>query len=584
MSRQASVLLALLFTSFAMHFSHKRSELLMTKVCSTVFSKSKIILNIFQNYLDTTAFKTKQQMRNCVYSFIVHFQVREMFYFGYNNYMTHAFPMDELNPHQCNGRGPDYENPENININDVLGNFSLGLVDSLDTLAIMGDSKYFKSAINQVIKSVSFDQECTVQVFESTIRMLGSLLSSHLIITEWTDVFNITMEEYDNELLSLAHDLGVRLLPAFENSDDMPIPRVHLRHGKSDLYSDSTCTAGVGTLILEFKMLGRLVGDPVFEIVAERAMDKLWNLKDSKTGLIGNVYNTKTGSWEDPMSGIGAGIDSYFEYLLKSFILFGNEKDLARFSKYYSSIARYMKRFSIDDRNLSVYDNPYYFANVHMNTGKLHNHWIDSLSAAFIGVQILHGDLEAAILHHAFFYGLWLKYDALPERYNWYLKKCEYALYPLRPEFAEATYLLYRATRHPFYLFVGEKIYNSIQMYNKAKCGYATLNSVLSKKQEDRMESFFLSETCKYLYLLFDQDNPLNKRSDFIFTTEGHLMRINRFVREKMTFFDHVDESSTSNNISHLFSCEAFPRHRQMIPPFSDEFWSNLVSFIDLKV
>lgn len=505
-----------------------------------------------------------------------------MFYFGYDNYMNHAFPMDELNPHDCNGRGPDYDNPSNININDVLGNFSLGLVDSLDTLAIMGDEQYFKNAIQYVINTVSFDQECTVQVFESTIRMLGSLLSAHLIITEWTDVFNITLHDYDNELLSLAHDLGVRLLPAFENSDEMPLPRVNLRHGKSELFSDHTCTAGVGTLILEFKMLGRLVGDPVFEMVAERAMDKLWDLKDSKTGLIGNVYNTKSASWEDPMSGIGAGIDSYFEYLLKSFILFGNEKDLSRFSDYYDSIVKYMKRYSINDDRLSDYDNPFYFANVNMKTGKLQNHWIDSLSAAFIGVQILHGDLEAAILHHALFYGLWLKYDALPERYNWHLKKCEYALYPLRPEFVEATYLLFQATRHPFYLFVGEKIYDSLQTYNKAKCGYATLNSVISKKQEDRMESFFLSETCKYLYLLFDLDNPLNKRSDFIFTTEGHLMRISKFAREKMTIFE--PQNSRSLNISHLYSCETFPKHRQMIPPFSDEFWGNLVNFIDLKV
>lgn len=38
-------------------------------------------------------------------------EAREMFYFGYNNYMKHAFPMDELNPILCSGRGPDYANP-----------------------------------------------------------------------------------------------------------------------------------------------------------------------------------------------------------------------------------------------------------------------------------------------------------------------------------------------------------------------------------------------------------------------------------------------------------------------------------------
>lgn len=52
-------------------------------------------------------------------------KAREMFYHGYNNYMTHAFPLDELDPIGCKGRGPDLENPGNININDVLGQWSL---------------------------------------------------------------------------------------------------------------------------------------------------------------------------------------------------------------------------------------------------------------------------------------------------------------------------------------------------------------------------------------------------------------------------------------------------------------------------
>ena len=38
-------------------------------------------------------------------------KARQMFYFGYNNYMNFAFPKDELDPIHCTGRGPDYENP-----------------------------------------------------------------------------------------------------------------------------------------------------------------------------------------------------------------------------------------------------------------------------------------------------------------------------------------------------------------------------------------------------------------------------------------------------------------------------------------
>jgi mannosidase alpha-like ER degradation enhancer 1 len=58
----------------------------------------------------------------------------------YDNYMKYAFPLDELNPLECSGRGPDHDNPDNININDVLGDYSLTLIDTLDTLALLGNS------------------------------------------------------------------------------------------------------------------------------------------------------------------------------------------------------------------------------------------------------------------------------------------------------------------------------------------------------------------------------------------------------------------------------------------------------------
>ena len=58
-------------------------------------------------------------------------ETRQMFTFGYDSYMKYAFPQDELDPIHCKGRGPDYENPSNININDALGDYSLTLIDVL---------------------------------------------------------------------------------------------------------------------------------------------------------------------------------------------------------------------------------------------------------------------------------------------------------------------------------------------------------------------------------------------------------------------------------------------------------------------
>ena len=56
------------------------------------------------------------------------------------------------------------------------------------------------------------------------------------------------------------------------------------------------------------------------------------------------------------------------------------------------------------------------------------------------------------------------------------------------------------------------------------RCGYATVHDVHDKSLEDRQESFFLSETVKYLYLLFDTDNPINAHERrYVFSTEGHV-------------------------------------------------------------
>lgn len=104
-------------------------------------------------------------------------------------------------------------------------------------------------------------------------------------------------------------------------------------------------------------------------------------------------------------------------------------------------------------------------------------------------------------------------------------KDIDIDFYPLRPELIESTYMLYQATQDDYYLNVGKLILNDLEKYTKTKCGYATLKNIHQKSKDDRMESFFLSETLKYLYLLFDSENLINNAdSDFVFNTEGHVL------------------------------------------------------------
>lgn len=84
-----------------------------------------------------------------------------------------------------------------------------------------------------------------------------------------------------------------------------------------------------------------------------------------------------------------------------------------------------------------------------MFSGRLMNTWMDSLQAFFPGLQVLIGDVEDAICLHAFYYAIWKRYGALPERYNWQLQAPDVFFYPLRPELVESTYLLYQVRSGP---------------------------------------------------------------------------------------------------------------------------------------
>lgn len=113
---------------------------------------------------------------------------------------------------------------ENNAYNDVSGNFSLTLIDSLDTLVVLNDRAGFEDAVRKVIHEVSFDVDTKPQIFETNIRVLGGLLSAHIFANRTGQPFHLPW--YQGELLSMAHDLGERFLPAFSTPTGLPYARV----------------------------------------------------------------------------------------------------------------------------------------------------------------------------------------------------------------------------------------------------------------------------------------------------------------------------------------------------------------------
>ena len=149
--------------------------------------------------------------------------------------------------------------------------------------------------------------------------------------------------------------------------DYIPYLQVHLINGVPVYGVTETCTAGAGTLLVEFGILSRLIKDPIYESYARRTLKSLWELKNKDTGLLGedsfiekksiwwyliflvvdtsgNTLDIQTGKWTGQISGIGAGMDSYFEYLLKSFILFNEIEDLETFQSSYETIKTYLRK------------------------------------------------------------------------------------------------------------------------------------------------------------------------------------------------------------------------------------------------
>ncbi|XP_077573010.1 ER degradation-enhancing alpha-mannosidase-like protein 3 [Stigmatopora nigra] len=492
-------------------------------------------------------------------------QVVEMFDHAYQNYMDHAYPADELMPLTCRGRVRGLE-PSRGDVDDALGKFSLTLIDTLDTLVVLNKTAEFETAVRRVLSDVRLDNDIVVSVFETNIRVLGGLLGGHSMAVMLKEEGQ-HMRWYQDELLHMAKDLGLRLLPAFNTSSGLPYPRVNLKYGVRGPESRTgtetdTCTACAGTIILEFAALSRFTGDPVFEAHARRALDFLWEKRQRNSNLVGTTINIHSGEWVRRDSGVGAGIDSYYEYLLKAYVLLGDDQFLQRFNIHYASIMKYISQ-------------PPLLLDVHIHKPLLPARtWMDSLLAFFPGLQVLKGDIRPAIETHEMLYQVTKKHNFLPEAFTTDFR-VHWAQHPLRPEFAESTYFLYKATGDPYYLEAGRTIMDNLNRFARVPCGFAAMKDVRTGSHEDRMDSFFLAEMFKYLFLLFadSEDLPFDVE-DYIFTTEAHLLPLtlstaprapsslpNATISRSDEELDDSNFDWTCPNTRLLFPDPAFPRN-----------------------
>ncbi|HWS87076.1 MAG TPA: glycoside hydrolase family 47 protein [Pyrinomonadaceae bacterium] len=414
-------------------------------------------------------------------------RVRAEFLHAWRGYERYAWGHDELKPLSKTARDW-YGEP-----------LYMTQVDALDTLFVMGLRDEERRTREFVVSRLNFDKDIYVQNFEITIRHLGGLLSAYQLTG-------------DRRLLRLAEDLGNRLLPAFDSPTGIPYRFVNLRTGK--VRGEVTNPAEAGTLLLEFGTLSKLTRRPVFYDRAKRALVETYKRR-SEIGLVGSRINVETGEWVGRTSHISGGIDSYYEYLLKCWLLFG-DRDCRRM--WLESVAAVNKHLA-DGAGGELW-----YGHADMRTGGRTATAYGALDAFFPAVLALSGDLERARRLQASSMKMWRAHGIEPERLDYRTMKVTSAGYPLRPEIVESAYYLHHFTRDPRYLAEGAEMFEDFVRHCKTEAAYAALKSVETKEKEDNMESFLFAETFKYFYLLFAPPKTLDFRT-VVFNTEAHPIR-----------------------------------------------------------
>ncbi len=413
--------------------------------------------------------------------------VKKEFLHAWNGYKQYAWGRDALNP--LSKKPHDWYGTS----------LCMTPVDAYDVMLLMGLTKEADQAKKLILDSLSFKKNIEVQSFEMTIRLLGGLLTAYQM-------------NGDKRFIILAEDLGKRLLPVFDTPTGMPYRYVNLLTGR--IRDSINNPAEIGTSLIEFGTLSKVTGDSVYYKKAKRALVALFAQR-SKIGLVGSWINVQTDEWADRSSHIGGGIDSYYEYLLKAWLLFGDED------------CRRMAEVSLRAANTYLADTAQgglWYGQVDMEKGVRTGTEFGSLEAFFPALLVLSGDTARAAALEESCFKMWNLHSIEPEEIDYSSMKVTAPAYYLRPEIIESAYYLYHATGVLRYRRMGEVVFGDLIKYCRTEAGYAMLKDVTTKEKSDRMESFFFAETLKYLFLLFSSPDTL-QFDKVIFNTEAHPIR-----------------------------------------------------------
>lgn len=454
--------------------------LLMAVVVSTVISANAVAQTMISSNqtLESTQSIDKLEMAELVKAEFLH---------AWTGYKTYAWGYDALKPLSKQGH------------NWYKQSLLMTPVDAFDTMVLMDLMEEAGEAKELIFNILNFDVDMEVQNFEVSIRIFAGLLSAYEL-------------DRDKRFLVLAEDLAKRLMKAFNSPTGMPYRYVNLKTGATS--GPVSNPAEIGTYLVEYGILSKHTGNPIYYQTAMKAMTALYSFRSS-LNLSPEGINVETGEITNPISHISGCIDSYLEYMIKGAILFDD------------STLRAMWTPTIEAVNYYLADqkpNGLWYGQADMNTGKRVSSTYGALDAFFAGTLAMHGDLKRAADLQQSNYIMWMIHGIEPESMNYSTMEVENGSYILRPENFESAYYLYQYTHDEKYIEMGKSMFENLITYCRTDVAYAALKDVRTKEKRDYMESFFFAETLKYAYLLFDESGKLDFNK-VIFNTEAHPYR-----------------------------------------------------------
>ncbi|KIN03655.1 glycoside hydrolase family 47 protein [Oidiodendron maius Zn] len=480
-------------------------------------------------------------------------EVKATFLKSWRSYKEYAWMRDELAPISGNGK-------------DTYGGWAATLIDNLDTLWIMDLKEEFIEAVEAVAK-IDWANTTAIgcNVFETTIRHLGGLLAAYDLSGQ-------------RVLLIKATELGNMLYAAFDTPTRLPPFWLHFETVKNgELVGDvRQPSASPGSLSLEFTRLSQLTGDPKYYDAISRITDLLAESQSVTKipGIWPKFVNTRDGQFRDGYHfTLGALADSLYEYLPKMHAMLGTTDAIYELLAKQSLSA--IKDHILFRPMLPGRENILFSGNAHvLDSGRivkepqvqhlscftggmfgLAGRLFDRPDYVDIGVQLTCGCIHA---YNSFATGIapeiftmlpcpsitldpcdwdeeiWRAVGnmSLPEGYT----EVRDAGYLLRPEAIESIFVLYRVTGRREFSDMAHKIFLNIQKATETEYGNAAIDDVRvtdSPTRRDSMESFWLSETLKYFYLIFSPPELISL-DDWVLNTEAHPLKRLKSSREHL--------------------------------------------------